>query len=70
MAPLRAGVYAPVLTMFDPKTEDVDIATQQKHAVRLAKDGLVGLVVMGSNGEAVHLTPGEKTRYAMAAIHG
>ncbi|KAL9056835.1 MAG: hypothetical protein Q9162_002706 [Coniocarpon cinnabarinum] len=47
--------------MFDSKTEDVDLPTQQKHAVRLAKDGLVGLVVMGSNGEAVHLTPSERT---------
>ena len=60
MAPLRLGVYAPVLTFFDPTTEDLDLAHQKEHAVRLAKGGLVGLVVMGSNGEAVHLTPAER----------
>ena len=61
MAPLRPGVYAPILTIFDSKTEELDIPAEQKLAVRLAKDGLVGLVAMGSNGEAVHLTPTERT---------
>ena len=60
MAPLRPGVYAPVLTIFDRQTEELDLVAQQKHAVRLAQDGLVGLVAMGSNGEAVHLTPSER----------
>jgi len=56
---LRAGLYAPVLTMFTP-TEDLDLPTQRTHAVRLAKAGLVGLVAMGSNGEAVHLSRPER----------
>lgn len=60
MAPLRPGVYAPVLTFFDPVTEELDLDKQGKHAVRLAQSGLVGLVAMGSNGEAVHLTPAER----------
>jgi len=34
--------------------------------VRLAKAGLVGLVTMGSNGEAVHLTPEEKVQITKA----
>ncbi|KAI9371885.1 hypothetical protein BJX61DRAFT_481721 [Aspergillus egyptiacus] len=58
--PLRPGVYAPTMTFFNPDTEDLDTPTIRKHAVRLAKAGLVGLVCMGSNGEAVHLTTQEK----------
>ncbi|PWY86840.1 putative 2-keto-3-deoxy-L-galactonate aldolase [Aspergillus heteromorphus CBS 117.55] len=58
--PLRPGVYAPTMTFFTPSTEDLDIPTIRRHAVRLAKAGLVGLVCMGSNGEAVHLTRSER----------
>lgn len=58
--PLRDGIYAPTMTFFDPVTEDLDIAVIKKHSVRLAEAGLVGLVTMGSNGEAVHLTKEEK----------
>ena len=59
--PLRPGVYAPTMTFFNPVTEDLDIPTIRKHAVRLAKAGLAGLVTMGSNGEAVHLSRAERT---------
>ncbi|KAI9928990.1 hypothetical protein ASPWEDRAFT_128595 [Aspergillus wentii DTO 134E9] len=58
--PLRTGVYAPTMTFFNPDTEDLDTPTIRRHAVRLAKAGLVGLVTMGSNGEAVHLTREER----------
>ena len=58
--PLRPGAYAPTMTFFNPDTEDLDTPTIRKHAVRLAKAGLVGLVTMGSNGEAVHLTREER----------
>lgn len=58
--PLPCGIYAPTMTFFDPETEDLDIPTIKKHAQRLIRDGLVGLVVMGSNGEAVHCTREEK----------
>ena len=58
--PLPCGIYAPTMTFFDPETEDLDIPTIKKHAQRLAKAGLVGLVAMGSNGEAVHCTREEK----------
>ena len=64
--PLRHGIYAPTMTFFDPDTEDLDIPTIRKHAVRLAEAGLVGLVTMGSNGEAVHLTRQEKTAVTRA----
>jgi len=64
--PLRHGIYAPTMTFFDKETEDLDIPTIKKHAVRLAQAGLVGLVTMGSNGEAVHLTREEKTQVTKA----
>lgn len=57
---LRHGIYAPTVTFFQQDTEDLDFSTIKKHAVRLAEAGLVGLVTMGSNGEAVHLTREEK----------
>ncbi|MCJ1307308.1 hypothetical protein MMC25_000954 [Agyrium rufum] len=66
LTPLRPGIYAPTMTFFDPDTEDLDIPTIKKHAVRLAKAGLVGLVTMGSNGEAVHLSRDEKTAVTRA----
>jgi L-threo-3-deoxy-hexylosonate aldolase len=69
--PLRPGIYSPVMTFFDPVTEDLDIPTIRKHVVRLAEAGLVGIVTMGSNGEAVHLSREEKvtiTKEARAAL--
>jgi L-threo-3-deoxy-hexylosonate aldolase len=63
---LPCGVYAPTMTFFDPETEDLDIPTIKKHAVRLVKDGLVGLVTMGSNGEAAHCTREEKLAVTQA----
>lgn len=57
---LPCGIYAPTMTFFDPETEELDIPTIKKHAERLAKDGLAGLVTMGSNGEAAHCTREEK----------
>lgn len=64
--PLRPGIYSPTMTFFDPETEELDIPTVKKHAVRLAEAGLVGLVTMGSNGEAVHLNRAEKTAVTRA----
>ena len=64
--PLLHGIYSPTMTFFDPETEELDISTIKAHAVRLAKAGLVGLVTMGSNGEAVHLTRAERTAVTIA----
>ncbi|KPM34632.1 L-threo-3-deoxy-hexylosonate aldolase [Neonectria ditissima] len=58
--PLPTGIYAPTMTFFDPETEELDIPIIKKHAERLARAGLAGLVTMGSNGEAVHCTREEK----------
>lgn len=58
--PLVPGIYAPTVAFFDPETEDLDIDTIKKHAIRLAHAGLHGLVTQGSNGEAVHLSHTER----------
>lgn len=64
--PLPCGIYAPTMTFFDPETEDLDFPTIKKHAERLVRDGLVGLVTMGSNGEAIHCTREEKIAVTQA----
>ncbi|KAF8424487.1 hypothetical protein EV426DRAFT_78661 [Tirmania nivea] len=58
--PLVPGIYAPTVAFFDEETEDLDIDTIKKHAIRLAQAGLHGLVTQGSNGEAVHLSHTER----------
>lgn len=69
--PLCPGVYAATLTFFHPETNDLDIPILHKHIVRLAKAGITGVVVMGSNGEAPHLSRIERqtvtreTRFAL-----
>lgn len=57
---LKPGIYVPTIAFFDAETEDVDVATVAKHAVRLAKAGLAGITTQGSNGEAVHLSHDER----------
>ncbi|PSS18817.1 hypothetical protein M430DRAFT_35223 [Amorphotheca resinae ATCC 22711] len=64
--PLLPGIYAPTMTFFDPETEELDIPIIKKHAIRLVEAGLVGLVTMGSNGEAVHLSTAEKSAVTRA----
>ncbi|KAH6606145.1 dihydrodipicolinate synthase [Trichoderma cornu-damae] len=72
--PARAlirGVYVPTVAFFDPETEELDVKAVSRHAVRLAKAGVAGLAVQGSNGEAVHLTHDERsaiTRTTRAAL--
>jgi L-threo-3-deoxy-hexylosonate aldolase len=60
--PMGHGIYSPTMTFFDPESEDLDLPTIARHSVRLAKAGLAGLVVMGSNGEAVHLSRAERSQ--------
>jgi L-threo-3-deoxy-hexylosonate aldolase len=59
------------MTFFNPDTEDIDIAACRSHYVRLCEAGLQGIIVMGSNGEAVHLSLAEKvllTRETRSAL--
>ncbi|KAI0134317.1 hypothetical protein BJ170DRAFT_194726 [Xylariales sp. AK1849] len=63
-----AGIYVPVPTFFQSKksasysaiASPVDIETQVAHSIYLAKAGIKGLVILGSTGEAIHLTNKER----------
>jgi 4-hydroxy-2-oxoglutarate aldolase len=63
---LRGGIYPPLPTFFDTN-EDLDLSTFQRHIRGLASTGITGYVVMGSNGEAVHLSGSERTQLIEAA---
>ncbi|KUI53602.1 Putative 4-hydroxy-2-oxoglutarate aldolase, mitochondrial [Cytospora mali] len=61
------GVFVPVPTFLHSETlaskglqPDVDVETQIKHSVFLAKNGIRGLVLLGSTGEAIHLSRQER----------
>src|SRR5579863_3516531 len=55
------GIHPPLPTFFD-KQEALDLATLQHHMQRIAQSGIAGYVLMGSNGEAVHLSSDERRR--------
>lgn len=57
---LPEGVYVPTLAFFNADDE-IDLETTQRHAVYLAESGVAGLLVHGSNGEAVHLSREERS---------
>jgi 2-keto-3-deoxy-L-rhamnonate aldolase len=67
--PPPTGVYVPVPTFFvsrkDPRysaaAAPLDLETQAKHSIYLAKCGIRGLVILGSTGEAVALTNEERS---------
>src|SRR5205823_6956202 len=58
---LRSGIYPPLPTFFDEQDE-LDLVTLRRHIQRLAETGLAGYVVMGTNGEAVHLSSEERAQ--------
>ncbi|HLQ29737.1 MAG TPA: dihydrodipicolinate synthase family protein [Ktedonobacteraceae bacterium] len=60
------GIYPPLPTFFDAQ-EELDLSTYQRHIARLAEHGITGYVVMGSNGEAVHLSSDERGQVIEAA---
>lgn len=51
----------PLTTPFDGAGE-VDFAALDRNVARYNTAGLAGYIALGSNGEAVHLTPGERAR--------
>ena len=67
-SPPPSGIYVPVPTFFvrkssaeyDPTAPPADIPTQVAHSIFLARAGIRGLVVLGSTGEAIHLTNSER----------
>lgn len=60
------GIYPPVPTFFN-KDESLDLETLRTHIGRLRERGIVNIVALGSNGEAVHLERDER-RTVIAAI--
>jgi L-threo-3-deoxy-hexylosonate aldolase len=63
--PLPPGIYAPTQVFLLQETEDLDLKTIGRHAVRLAKAGVAGIVTNGSNGEAVYLSPEERAQVTL-----
>lgn len=60
------GIYPPIPTFFDAQ-EALDLATYRQHIVNLSETGITGYVVMGTNGEAVHLNTEERVQVIEAA---
>lgn len=61
--PLVPGVYAPTQVFYENGSDEkLDNIAISKHAIRLAKSGIVGIVTNGSNGEAVYLTAEERAQ--------
>ena len=59
------GVFVPVPTFFKPASSTslqpaIDLETQVKHSFHLAKNGVRGLVLLGSTGEAIHMSRQER----------
>lgn len=60
------GVFVPVPTFFKPQSASnslqpaVDVQTQIEHSVFLAQNGVRGLVLLGSTGEAIHMSRQER----------
>ena len=55
-----AGVFPPVTTPFDPATGDVAPSAFRQNISRLLAEGVAGIVVCGSTGEAPLLEPDEQ----------
>jgi len=60
MREFKAGVYAPLPTPFK-EDEQVDYPALSRLVVRLAKTGM-GIVLLGSTGEASHVTDEERSQ--------
>lgn len=67
--PPPPGVFVPVPTFFAPRSASsssayspaaVDYDTQCAHSLMLARAGIHGLVLLGSTGEAVHMSRAER----------
>jgi len=67
-SPPPPGVYVPVPTFFLPRSSSLysasasppDLETQAAHSLHLARAGITGLVLLGSTGEAIHLSNTER----------
>lgn len=61
--PFPPGIHVPTLTWFkDSAAQEIDWDLQQQHLEFLIRSGLDGVVIAGTNGEAVTLDADEKAR--------
>ncbi|KAJ8112201.1 hypothetical protein OPT61_g5380 [Boeremia exigua] len=69
MAPTvpASGIWVPAVTFYDAKTGRLDLQAQKKYFTYLKSTGLAGLVVLGSNAEALLLTRDERIALTVAA---
>jgi dihydrodipicolinate synthase/N-acetylneuraminate lyase len=62
------GIHVPSLTWFKNDTnQDIDWEVQENHFEFLISNGLHGIVIAGTNGEAATLSPFEKTQLVQKA---
>ncbi|KAK5094096.1 hypothetical protein LTS08_008725 [Lithohypha guttulata] len=65
---LPRGVYPPCITLFKPTArQEIDTDACYAHYSNLIRGGVAGLVVQGTNGEAVLLSPEEKIELTRTA---
>ncbi|EFQ97706.1 hypothetical protein MGYG_00745 [Nannizzia gypsea CBS 118893] len=62
-----AGVWCPAVTFFDPATDELDLSAQKEYYAYLARSGLTGLVILGTNAEAFLLTREERAQLISTA---
>ncbi|GBF59583.1 4-hydroxy-2-oxoglutarate aldolase [Trichophyton mentagrophytes] len=62
-----AGVWCPAVTFFDPATDELDLLAQKEYYAYLARSGLTGLVILGTNAEAFLLTREERAQLISTA---
>ncbi len=66
MIALPGGIYPPIPTFFDEQGE-LDLPTLAQHIAWLLEAPLAGILALGSNGEAMHLTDAERVQVIQAA---
>jgi hypothetical protein len=62
-----SGIIPPLVTLFDDRGA-VDEAATRRHVDRLLEAGVHGLLALGTTGEVMHLTPGERRRMAEVVV--
>lgn len=62
-----AGVWVPPVTFFKKDSDDLDLEAQALYYAHLARSGMAGLVVMGTNSEAFLLTREERAALVKTA---
>lgn len=63
----KSGIWVPAVTFYDPTTGHLDLTAQKQYFTYLKSTGLAGIVVLGSNAEALLLTRDERIALTKAA---